>query len=107
MDLKDYYGNIRQKMSELKGEYVVVVSEATPDGGREGVLTEVTKFVAVKMVVDKRAKIASEEQAAEFYKALRTAHEEVKAEEERGKMAAEIMSRAGLDALIKKFGRSE
>lgn len=107
MDLKDYYGKIRQKMDELTSDYVVVVSKATPDGGRAGVLTEVTKFVAAKMVVDERAHIASDEQSAEYYKALRTAHEEVKAEEERGKMAAEIISRAGLEALMKKFGMSE
>lgn len=107
MDLKDYYGKIRKQMDELSGEYVVVVSKSTTDGGRAGVLTEVTKFVAAKMVVDERAQIATPEQTAEYYKELRAAHEEVKAEEDRGKAVIDLFSKAGFEALKKTFGLAE
>lgn len=107
MDLKEYYGKIRAKMDELSGGYIVVVSKSTPDGGRAGVLTEVERFVAAKMVVDGRAEIATPEQTAEYYKALREAHEEVKAEEERGKAVVDLFSKAGFEALKKTFGLVE
>jgi len=46
---------------------VVLVSHETPDGGKEGLLTEVPKEVAAKMIADGRARLASDETAREFH----------------------------------------
>ena len=92
MDLKQYYAKIREQQQALDRDYVVVVSKPTADGGKAGVLTEVTKQAAAKLVVDGRAEIATAEQANEYYEALRQTHEEMKAEQERAQNAAEVFS---------------
>ena len=46
MDLKGYYRKLRKKGEEMPDGDQVVVSEATPDGGVAGVLSEVTKMPA-------------------------------------------------------------
>jgi hypothetical protein len=66
MDLKIYYDKIRQTAARIADDYPVVVSRETGDGGREGVLTEVPKHLAARMVVDGQARLASEEEALSF-----------------------------------------
>ena len=86
MDLKNYYQRIRELEASLPGESVVVVSRATPDGGRAGCFTEVPRAVAARMVADGIADIAGEANAARFAAETLTRH----AEEERRRAAAHI-----------------
>ena len=41
MDLRLYYHNLRKAEEEITDEFVVLMSEATPDGGKSGRMTEV------------------------------------------------------------------
>jgi len=66
MDLTAYYQKIRSTAASIKDEYPVVVSAVTPDGGKAGVLTEVTRAVAAKMIVDGEANLAASAAAAAF-----------------------------------------
>ncbi len=66
MDLKAYYQRIREIAAAIPGESVVVVSRATPDGGRAGHFTEVPRDVAARMVADGIADLAGEADAARF-----------------------------------------
>ena len=66
MDLRQYYQKIREKESSFKDPYPVLVSRETGDGGKNGALTEVTRQIAARMLVDGTAQEASEEQAREF-----------------------------------------
>jgi hypothetical protein len=66
MDLKTYYHHIRERAAELPDEFVVVASLATPDGGRAGVMTEVTRQQAAKLIVERRARLATDEETNEF-----------------------------------------
>ena len=66
MDLRQYYQKIREKQASFKDAYPIVVSLETGDGGKTGVLTEVTPPIAARMVVDGTAIEASEDQATEF-----------------------------------------
>lgn len=66
MDLKAFYQKIREVEASIEGEYPVVVSLATPDGGKEGTLTETPRGLAARMVVKGQARLASEEEAMEF-----------------------------------------
>ena len=43
MDLRAYYQKIRDTEAEITEAFPMVVSLATADGGKEGVLTEVTR----------------------------------------------------------------
>ncbi|MGD0868226.1 MAG: hypothetical protein ABSB88_01640 [Bryobacteraceae bacterium] len=68
MDLRQYYQKIREKEAAFKDPFPVLVSRETGDGGKNGVLTEVTPQIAARMVIDGTAQEASEEQAREFRK---------------------------------------
>lgn len=66
MNLKSYYAKVREVEATLSGEDVLVVSEATPDGGKAGVMTLTAKRVAAQLVVEGRARLATEEERAEW-----------------------------------------
>lgn len=73
MDLKLYFHKIRTVEATIAGDHAVVVSMETSDGGRPGQLSEVSRSVAAKLVVQGKARLASEEEAEEFQAATRDA----------------------------------
>jgi hypothetical protein len=81
MDLRTYYRKIRDAEAQLTGEYMVVVSLATSEGGKEGVRTEVPRGVAAKLIAEIRARVATEEETAEFHATNRDAKEKYEQEE--------------------------
>ena len=66
MNVKAYYQKIRDFERTLPEPFVVIVSQDTSDGGRGGLLTEVPKQLAARMITDGRARLASAEAAREF-----------------------------------------
>jgi hypothetical protein len=66
MDLQMYYRKIREIEHNLSTPSVVVTSHDTPDGGREGVFTEVSRRTAAKMIVEGSARLATEQEATDF-----------------------------------------
>lgn len=81
MDLRSYYGKVRDAEATLTGEHVVVVSLATSEGGKEGVRTEAPRSIAARLIAETRARVASEEEAKEFHEANRVAREKHEQEE--------------------------
>ena len=75
MDLRLYFHKIRTIEATIPGEHVVVVSMETPDGGRPGQLSEVSRGVAAKLIVQAKARLANEDEAEEFHASLRAATE--------------------------------
>src|SRR5579862_5688940 len=65
MDLQIYYKKIREAEESIKNPSVVVVSLATPDGGKDGVRTEVPRRIAAKMLVESAARLATTDEARE------------------------------------------
>ena len=63
MDLRVYFQKIKQLEEIITGAFAVVVSHETPDGGIAGVLTEAPKSVAAQLVVEGKARLASQEEA--------------------------------------------
>jgi hypothetical protein len=66
MDLRVYYQRLRQLEASITEPHVVVVSLGTPDGGSAGVLTEVPRTLAAKLVVEGGARLASEDETSAF-----------------------------------------
>jgi hypothetical protein len=66
MDLQVYYKKIRAVEASLKEPSVVVVSLDTPDGGQEGLRTEVPRRIASRMIVEGAARLATIDEAREF-----------------------------------------
>lgn len=101
MDLKKYYRKIRELVAMIEDEFPVVKSLATEAGGRGGKLTETTKSVAARMVVDGVAELASAAEAAEF---RRMAEETRRREEERRRgeqVQFHVLSESDLKAMMK------
>lgn len=66
MDLRAYYERIRQIEDGIEGEFAVVISRATPDGGRAGVRAEMARAAAARLIADGKADLANPEEAARF-----------------------------------------
>lgn len=66
MELRSYYRKRREVADSLEGEFVLVVSHETPDGGRAGVMTEVRREDAARLIVDGRARVATDEEREQF-----------------------------------------
>jgi hypothetical protein len=66
MDLRHYYAKIRQTEAALESDFVVLVSQETADGGRAGIMSEAPRALAAKLIVDRRARLASEEEHRAF-----------------------------------------
>jgi molybdenum-dependent DNA-binding transcriptional regulator ModE len=73
MDLRSYYKKVREAEASLNGEHFVVVSLDTPEGGKAGVRTEVTRPIAARLIAETRARLATEEEAEAFHEAQRAA----------------------------------
>lgn len=66
MDLKHYYQKIRDIEAKIVDAFPLVVSRETADGGKEGTKTEVPKRLAAKLIVEGVARLANQEEAAQF-----------------------------------------
>ncbi len=66
MNVRVYYQKIREAEAGITAAYPIVVSRETADGGKAGVLTEVPRRVAAKLLVEGLASLASREDADEF-----------------------------------------
>jgi hypothetical protein len=68
VDLRTYFRKIRDVESSLTSPYVVVLSMETSDGGKPGVLSEVTRHVAAHQIAEGRSRQATDEEAEAFHK---------------------------------------
>lgn len=99
MDLRLYFHKIRTIEATIPGEHVVVVSMETPDGGRSGQLSEVSRAVAAKLVVQGKARLANEEEAEEFQASVRAATEAVAEVSMRERVHLSVLPEAELQLL--------
>jgi hypothetical protein len=67
MDVRIFFQKVRQIEAAIIKPNAVIVSLDTPDGGKAGVMTEVTRSMAARLVADNKARLASEEESNEFY----------------------------------------
>ena len=80
MDLRVYYQKLRTIESEIQDPFPVVISRETPDGGKKGLKTQVSRSIAARLITDGKVDLASPDETAEFLK--RTAEDWRAAEEE-------------------------
>ncbi len=99
MDLKAYYRKLREAEAGISEEHAVVASHATGDGGREGVLTEVPRAVAARLIVQGSAELASPEQAAAFRERMFERHRNEEARRTAARIQVSVISEAEARAL--------
>jgi hypothetical protein len=66
MDIKTYFKKVREIESAITAAFVVIASLETPDGGKVGSFTEVSKALAARMITEGRGRLASDEESALF-----------------------------------------
>jgi hypothetical protein len=107
MDLSVFYQKIRRVKESIATPHVVAVSLETPDGGREGVLTEVARDLAATLIVEGRARLATESEATGFLErrvdALRAAIER----EAQQRVQLTVLSEHDLEVLRSQSKRSK
>ena len=96
MELRVYYGKIHEVEAGIPDADAVVVSFETPDGGRAGVRTEAPKRLAAKLVVDGKARLASEKEASEYRDKIRAAHRRAQELAAASKVQVAIVSDASI-----------
>ena len=61
-----YFQKLEEAESTITRSHVVVVSESTPDGGKAGVMSEVSRAVAAQLITEGRARLATKDEEREF-----------------------------------------
>lgn len=106
MDLRVFFQKLRKIEQEIAEPHVVVVSEETPDGGRAGQLTEVSRSNAARLILEGHAHLATAEQTTEFHAVARKALEEAQQRMIAEKVQVTVVSDADLRAM-KSASRAE
>jgi hypothetical protein len=91
MDLKLYFQKVREVERSIDGDYAVVVSLESPDGGRPGQMTEVSKSVAGRLVADGKARLAHADESRDFYLAIQRERDEILARESEARQSWPFM----------------
>jgi len=86
VDLKQYFRKMREIESTIAEAYPMVVSLETPDGGKAGAVTEVSRLNAAKMIIEGRALLATESEK----RAYREQQTAARAAAEKAEMAKRV-----------------
>jgi hypothetical protein len=70
MDLRQFYRKIREVKATITDQFVFIASTDTEDGGRGGVINEVTREAAARLLVEGKAVLATPDQVAAFQSAI-------------------------------------
>jgi hypothetical protein len=73
MDLRAFYQKLKKIEQGITDPHVLVISHETPDGGKAGQRTEVTRSNAARLILEGRAHVASTEEAADYRSTLEQA----------------------------------
>jgi hypothetical protein len=67
VDLRQYFKKIRDTEANLEEAFPLIVSLETPEGGKSGVVSEVSREIAAKMFVEGRAVLANDLERLDYY----------------------------------------
>jgi uncharacterized Fe-S cluster-containing radical SAM superfamily enzyme len=99
MDLRMFYQKLRKIEQEIADPHVVVVSHETPDGGKAGQMSEVSRNLAAKLVVEGKARLASVEEGNGFRKIIDQALQAAEQQNLAQKIQVNVVSEADFRAI--------
>jgi len=67
MDVRQYYRKLREVESGIKEPHVLVTSLETSDGGKPGIVSEVSREQAAKLVVEGRVTLSTAAEEKAFF----------------------------------------
>jgi hypothetical protein len=93
MDMRIYYSKIHEAEQSLP-DPAIVVSLETSDGGKAGVLSEVSRRNAARLIVENRARPVSADEARQFRAAQEKARREAEQFAAAGRMQVTVVPSA-------------
>ena len=66
VDIRLYFHKLDETERAIATPHVVVVSESTPDGGRPGIVSEVSRSVAARLIAESRARLGTDAEARDY-----------------------------------------
>ena len=66
MDIRIYFQKVREMENNIADQYVFISSLETSDGGKPGRLSEVDRTTAARLIVENRARLATEEESQRY-----------------------------------------
>jgi len=97
--MKSYFRRIREVEDSIVEKDAVIVSSQTADGGREGVITEVPRMVAARLVAEGRARLASDAERSEYVAATKERHVRAEEAQRRAKPSLAVITTEELQTL--------
>jgi hypothetical protein len=73
MDIRLYFQKVRELELSMPKPFVLIVSVETPDGGVAGVVNEVGRAAAARLIVDGKARLATADEEREYHKTIERA----------------------------------
>jgi hypothetical protein len=107
MDLKIFYQKVREAELEIADDPTLVVSFETPDGGKDGVVSEVPRAVAARMIVEGKVRRPTEQQIAEYRQGIEDARRRIEQETNARRVQLTVISDADLRAIRAKDSSKE
>jgi hypothetical protein len=99
VDLRQYFRKLQELEAAMVESDQTVVSLETPDGGKTGMISEVSRANAAKLITEGRAVLASQEQKEEFAEGQRAARQAAEQAEMARRLQVTIVSEADLARL--------
>jgi len=104
VDLRGFFHKIKSIEATIEGEHVIVVSNETPDGGRPGTMTEVSRHNAAKLMAEGRARLATAEESDEFRSAARKAALDAERQANAGRVQMTMLPTSDVEILKSVLG---
>lgn len=98
MDVKQYYRKVREAEIGIQEEYPLMVSLETTDGGKAGIVSEVSREIAAKMIVEGRAVLATAEERELYRERQAVARKKTEAAELARRVQVAFVTEADLHA---------
>ena len=99
MDLRVFYQKVREVEATIANDPTLVISLETSDGGKAGVISEVPRQVAARMIVETRARVAGEQESSEYRERVAEARRRVDEEASARRVQVTVISESELRSI--------
>ena len=106
MEMRVFYAKIKEVEATISEPSVVIISRETADGGVAGIATEVAPRAAARLVVEGKARVATEEESLQFRAHLEEARKTAEQSAAARKVQVTVISESELRTLRSAKGKS-
>ncbi len=107
MDLRHYFRKIREIEATIAEPHTFVTSLETSDGGRAGIITEVPRYLAARMIVEGCATLTSDAERQQYTDQQKAARESAMRAEAARRLQVTIVSESEVGQSARERTRGE